>query len=286
MATEKVKCRILASGVAKITQEFIAGGKHNGIDIVGFDGKVGIVDDILAHSEGEVVEALDGIGEGDNKHELGNYVRIRHDDKYETLYAHLKKGTVLFKKGDKVSKGQKLGRMGNTGTSKSSGVHLHFVVYESKKRINPKQYLNADLPVNPNNIKCGDMVMVRKGATNVKGVVLADWVFESPILVISEPSLGKVKIGKIDSLGIKHTTAVMWVRDLTIAEVSTIKAGDKVVVKKGAKNVNGIRLASWVYEYKFTVMEEPKNGKVKIGKVENNTIKKTATVYLKDVYEV
>jgi hypothetical protein len=40
------------------------------------------------------------------------------------FYAHLKKGTLLVKPGDKVKKGQVIAKLGNTGNSNAS--HMHF----------------------------------------------------------------------------------------------------------------------------------------------------------------
>ncbi|MCL4456170.1 MAG: peptidoglycan DD-metalloendopeptidase family protein, partial [Nitrospirae bacterium] len=57
----------------------------------------------------------------------GNYVLNTEGDKIPTgytLYAHMSEQTV--KKGDLVTKGDKIGEVGNTGTS--SGPHLHFEV--------------------------------------------------------------------------------------------------------------------------------------------------------------
>jgi murein DD-endopeptidase MepM/ murein hydrolase activator NlpD len=58
----------------------------------------------------------------------GHVVFIKHQNNYETVYAHLHKRNV--KEGDRVRQGTQIGEMGNTGDS--SGVHLHFEVHQDE----------------------------------------------------------------------------------------------------------------------------------------------------------
>lgn len=86
--------------------------------------------EVRAAADGEVVQAEGGfddlpagqIGKGDQ----ANAVTIRHGDDEYTLYAHLKKGSVSVKPGDRVTAGQPIGRVGNSGASGSP--HLHFTM--------------------------------------------------------------------------------------------------------------------------------------------------------------
>jgi hypothetical protein len=52
----------------------------------------------------------------------GNQVRIRHEDGYETIYAHLKE--VHVHREDTVSAGDLIGRAGDTGNASASHLHL------------------------------------------------------------------------------------------------------------------------------------------------------------------
>ena len=75
---------------------------------------------------GKAVVAADGgkvIVKKELNYSYGNYVEIDHGNGYTTLYAHMKAGSIVVKKGEKVSKGQKLGLVGSTGNS--TGPHLH-----------------------------------------------------------------------------------------------------------------------------------------------------------------
>lgn len=69
----------------------------------------------------------------------GNYVRIDHGGGLATLYAHMQ-SDLRVSVGQSVSAGQHLGTMGTTG--ESTGVHLHFEVYQNGRRINPRTYVN------------------------------------------------------------------------------------------------------------------------------------------------
>ncbi len=86
----------------------------------------------MAVESGTVVEA------GWNNYGFGYNVVIEHSNGMRSLYAHLQKGTIMVKKGSKVTKGQRIGYMGSTGNS--SGTHLHFELYDPNnysKVINP-----------------------------------------------------------------------------------------------------------------------------------------------------
>lgn len=103
---------------------------HSGIDLAGPVGEP-----IIATGDGKVVEVrYDFFG-------YGNYVMIDHGFGYKTRYAHLSKATVVI--GEEVSRGQKIGLMGNTG--KSKGPHLHYEVIYRNRPVNPLNYYNRDI---------------------------------------------------------------------------------------------------------------------------------------------
>ena len=56
-----------------------------------------------------------------------------------TLYAHMLSGSRTVLPGDKVVRGQVIGKVGSTG--KSSGDHLHFEVRIKGSPLNPMTYL-------------------------------------------------------------------------------------------------------------------------------------------------
>ncbi|MGB0960032.1 MAG: DUF5930 domain-containing protein [Halocynthiibacter sp.] len=71
----------------------------------------------------------------------GRQVRIKHAFGIETTYAHMSK--IRVKKGQRVSRGDRIGDMGTSG--RSTGVHLHYEVRvgNSRKPVNPMTYIKA-----------------------------------------------------------------------------------------------------------------------------------------------
>ncbi len=95
---------------------------HRGTDYVAAIGTP-----VMAAGDGKVIEA------SYNKFN-GNYVFIRHGDKYVTKYLHFKKRAV--KVGDVVKQGQTVGYLGNTGMV--TGAHLHYEFLVNGVHRNPR----------------------------------------------------------------------------------------------------------------------------------------------------
>lgn len=85
---------------------------------------------IVAAADGEVTYANDGCydrctsGNCDCGGGFGNYVRITHADGKRTYYGHMMNGSVAVSVGDRVTCGQRLGKVASSGSS--TGPHLHF----------------------------------------------------------------------------------------------------------------------------------------------------------------
>lgn len=122
----------------KLTQGFRAG--HYALD-VGNAAKP----DIWAASPGTVVSAKGGCQPREVKINrscnggFGNVVIVDHGGGLQTLYAHLE--TVYVSEGQRVERGQSLGKMGSSGrTYGKTGIHLHFEVYDNGVKKNPANY--------------------------------------------------------------------------------------------------------------------------------------------------
>jgi len=103
---------------------------HTGMD---FTASVGT--EIHATGNGTVVK-VEPFGKG-----YGNNVVINHGYGYETVYAHMSKFAVHV--GQKISRGDLIGYVGNTGTS--TGPHLHYEVRKNGNPVNPANFYYNDL---------------------------------------------------------------------------------------------------------------------------------------------
>jgi murein DD-endopeptidase MepM/ murein hydrolase activator NlpD len=71
----------------------------------------------------------------------GNVIVVQHSNLYRTVYAHLSK--ILVIKGESLTKGQMIAKMGSTGRSTDN--HLHYEVHFRKKPVNPIKFLSSYL---------------------------------------------------------------------------------------------------------------------------------------------
>ena len=85
---------------------------------------------IMASGDGKVIKA-GWCGGG------GNCVKIKHNNVYQTVYAHMSKFGRGIKRGTRVKQGQIIGYVGSTGLS--TGPHLHYEVIENGKKVNSQK---------------------------------------------------------------------------------------------------------------------------------------------------
>lgn len=69
----------------------------------------------------------------------GRLVKIQHEFGIETRYAHMSK--IRVKVGQRVSRGERIGDMGNSG--RSTGTHLHYEIRVGGNAVNPMIYIKA-----------------------------------------------------------------------------------------------------------------------------------------------
>ncbi|MEM1135504.1 MAG: M23 family metallopeptidase [Bacteroidota bacterium] len=103
---------------------------HSGCD---FSAPVGTP--IYSTGDGKVIKAKK------SRRGYGNEIEVDHGFGYITKYAHLSEFEVRI--GQKVKRGQIIGRVGNTGLSVAP--HLHYEVIYKNRKVNPVNYFFNDL---------------------------------------------------------------------------------------------------------------------------------------------
>jgi murein DD-endopeptidase MepM/ murein hydrolase activator NlpD len=117
------------SGFGVRSDPFHAGAAmHPGIDLAGPYGSP-----IYATADGTVLRA------GWNSGGYGNLVEIDHGRGITTRYGHM--SAILVHDGDRIIRGQLIGRMGSTG--RSTGNHLHYEVRIDGRAVNPIPFMKS-----------------------------------------------------------------------------------------------------------------------------------------------
>ncbi|HEY9039756.1 MAG TPA: M23 family metallopeptidase [Roseovarius sp.] len=129
VAAEKAPFAVPLKGAFRYTSGYGPrwGRMHSGTDMAGDHGSP-----IYATADGVVTHAgwLSG---------YGRLVKIEHAFGIETRYAHQSK--IRVKKGQRVSRGDHIGDMGNSG--RSTGTHLHYEIRVDGKAINAMTFIKA-----------------------------------------------------------------------------------------------------------------------------------------------
>lgn len=100
---------------------------HTGIDIANVIGTK-----IIAAMEGEVTQVS-------STGAYGNHLRIKNGE-IVTLYAHCSK--IYVKEGDKISQGQEIAEVGDTGNV--TGPHLHFEIRRNNEFVDPAYVIDFE----------------------------------------------------------------------------------------------------------------------------------------------
>jgi murein DD-endopeptidase MepM/ murein hydrolase activator NlpD len=121
----------LSSGMGR-RRDPITGGTdyHAGLDIAGDKGQP-----VYATASGTITH----VGYQGN---YGNLIVVDHGFGLVTRYGHL--SAFAVKKGDRVTRGDVIGRLGSTG--RATGTHLHYEVHANGRLLNPLQLLTQQKP--------------------------------------------------------------------------------------------------------------------------------------------
>ena len=114
----------LSSGYGKRRHPILGYTKmHRGVDFAARPGTP-----IFAAGDGRVAYA-------GRKGTFGIYMRIRHNERYQTAYAHMRAIRRGVRRGTRVTQGQVIGYVGSTG--RSTGPHLHYEILVNGHQVNP-----------------------------------------------------------------------------------------------------------------------------------------------------
>lgn len=202
-----MECRILKNRECKITNNY--SNDHQAIDIIGNNNEP---DYITAHSDGQIIFLQDGFGNmkgsfGNNSY--GNCIKIKHEDGYYTLYAHMK-NNLPVKNNQLIKKGQIIGYISDSGNA--YGKHLHFEVWKENQRINPTEFLNKDLPkstyIVDTKYKIGDIV-------NINGVYISSTSKEKIKPLITRGKITKIIENANNPYSLEDGN-ISWVNDNNI----------------------------------------------------------------------
>lgn len=129
IAMEKLPLAMPVSDNFRFTSGFGPrwGRKHEGLDLAGPVGTP-------IHATGDGVVTFVG-----RMGAYGNLIKVQHELGVETRYAHLSRMRV--KVGQRVSQGERIGDMGNTG--RSTGPHLHYEVRMNGRAVDPMSFIKA-----------------------------------------------------------------------------------------------------------------------------------------------
>lgn len=125
-----VRTAEFTSGYGTRTDPFRGGAaRHQGIDLAAPIGTP-----IYATADGIVTAA------GWNSGGYGNLIKLDHGRGIETRYGHL--SAILVSPGQRIVRGQQIGRMGSTG--RSTGSHLHYEVRIDDHAVNPIPFMKSN----------------------------------------------------------------------------------------------------------------------------------------------
>lgn len=97
----------------------------------------------LASEDSTVFSIYDGIvSKVDVNSVEGRIIKIEHEGGFVSVYSSLE-DEVEVKEGDRVKKGQAIGKASTSGANESkSGAHLHFTLFKDGLEVDPNNYLD------------------------------------------------------------------------------------------------------------------------------------------------
>jgi len=112
-------------------------GWHRAIDIT-------TLGTIIAFAKGKVISVVKGVTGQTTNPSGGNSVTLLHANGCKSVYCHLDNGSNNhLNVGDIVNEGDTLGKDVIKTTGNSTGLHLHFAIYNGSEYVDPTNYLQG-----------------------------------------------------------------------------------------------------------------------------------------------
>ena len=215
---------------------------HTGIDIAISSGTP-----IVACNSGTVIRASWYGG-------YGNCVDIRHEDGSMTRYGHMSQ--INVQKGDKVLRGQQIGKVGSTGYSTGSHVHLEYYEPGSSSPIDPLQLIKkVTEEYNYTDVK---FTFINKEHTTNNNISLENLKKEDIYFQLNEQFIPKIKNGKtIIDISEFYENGLISSEDLNItcSEKCNITFKDHKIILD--KEIKQSKIQILIPSNKFTKMAIP-----------------------------
>lgn len=161
----------------------------------------------------------------------GHVIFIKHENKLETVYAHLNKRFV--EEGEAVEQGEIIGEMGNTGDS--SGVHLHFEVHEQQWTYKKENAMDPGSMLGLSKIGQPVVALGKQAVGSVEAFAKQPFVeaeAETRPNVINDKVSHTVMSGEtLWSVAQKYKTSVKEIQEMNELEGSAITVGQQLWIE-------------------------------------------------------
>ena len=182
--------------------------------------------DVIAAAPGVIASVRDGMKDISSRlidtktlkgKFCGNGIAIKHANGFTSQYCHMRQGSIAVKKGDRVTRGQKLGLVGLSGFTQYP--HLHITVSRNKKIIDPFAGLNRKQACGPSGQELWNAETLAKLSYGPSSLYIAGFAGE-------KPHHKKARAGVYRETTISRTAPalVLWV------DMFQVRAGDKLVM--------------------------------------------------------
>jgi hypothetical protein len=178
---------------------------------------------VLAAAAGRVSRLRDGVAdvsvrevssEAVRDKECGNGLVIDHGDGWETQYCHLAKGSLSARRGDAVSSGEAIARVGLSGMTEFA--HLHFTVRHNGEIVDPFAFERTVS-------QCGSGKALWSSSVAAKLPYTAGFILNSGF-TIRKPSMAEIESGMLSDFALTEDTPVL----AAVVRAGGLSAGDVI----------------------------------------------------------